>query len=162
MKIRHIGKKPGVAKTLLSTEGTIHQSFLPQYAKKASESEKAYQERIMDVLVEELEAVKKATSNKVLKDKYGISVDETEWQIAQEPFLRSGLEQRWTRDKLFREIVEAAKTKGKYLLYYLKLKKLGGSLTGPLSGRRSAATGQIEGGNLIGRLIMEIANFKFD
>ena len=161
MKIKHLGKKPGAAKTLLSTEGTIHQSFLPKYDRKAAESEKAYKERVMEIMVEELEEVKKQTTNKALA-KFGISIDDAEWAVAQEPYLRSGLEQRWVRDKLFRQIVEAAKEKGKYLLYYLKGKKLGGSLTGPLAGRRSAATGQIEGGNLIGQLIMEIAGFKID
>jgi hypothetical protein len=115
----------------------------------------------MEIMVEELEEVKKQTTNKALA-KLGISIDDAEWAVAQEPYLRAGLEQRWVRDKLFRQIVEAAKEKGKYLLYYLKGKKLGGSLTGPLAGRRSAATGQIEGGNLIGRLIMEIAGFKID
>jgi hypothetical protein len=163
MKLKHLGKKPGAAKTLLSTTGTIHQSFLPKYAKKSTESDKAYKERVLDVLEEELAEVKKQTTNKALA-KFGVSIDQDQWDIEQEPYLRHGLESRWTTDKKFREIVQAAKDKGKYLLYYLKGKKLGGSgaaLTGPLTGRR-LVTGQIEGGNLIGRLIMEIAGFKIE
>ena len=161
MKLKHLGKKPGAAKTLLSTTGTIHQSFLPKYSKKSTESEKAYKERVLDVLEEELAEVKKQTTNKALA-KFGVVIDDDQWAIEQEPYLRHGLESRWTTDKKFRQIVQAAKDKGKYLLYYLKAKKFGGSLTGAMSGRRSAATGQIEGGNLIGKLIMEIAGFKIE
>jgi len=166
MKLKHLGKKAGAAKTLLSTTGTIHQSFLPKYAKKATESDKAYKERVLDVLEEELAEVKKQTTNKALA-KFGVTIDQDQWDIEQEPYLRHGLEERWTKDAKFRQIVQAAKDKGKYLLYYLKAKKFGGSgsggaLTGPMTGRRSVATGQIEGGNLIGKLIMEIAGFKID
>jgi hypothetical protein len=161
MKLKHLGKKAGAAKTLLSTTGTIHQSFLPKYAKKSTESEKAYKERVLDVLEEELAEVKKQTTNKALA-KFGVSIDQDQWDIEQEPYLRYGLESRWTTDAKFRQIVQAAKDKGKYLLYYLKGKKLGGNPTGPLTGRRLPATGQIEGGNLIGKLIMEIAGFKIE
>jgi hypothetical protein len=162
MRLKHGAKKAALAKTLLSTEGSIHQQFLPQYVKKGSESEKAYRERVMDVLVEELEAVKKAVSPANLLSKYGVSFNEADWNAMKPDYIKQGLEQRWTRDKKFREIVEKAKTGGKYLLYYLKQKKLGGGVANDLAGRRKPESGQIEGENLIGKTIMEIAGFRIE
>jgi hypothetical protein len=56
--------------------------------------------------------------------------------------------------------VEAARAKGKYLLYNVSSSKYGAS-EGEFAGKRKA-DGTIEGGNLYGLLIMELARFKFD
>ena len=95
-----------------------------------------------------------------LRRDYNVTLRDADWNAVRNTYYSDGLNQRWTRDDIFRRIVERAREQGKYLLYYLKSKKLGGEMAGTLSGVRRANK-QIEGGNLIGKLIMEIARFKF-
>ena len=65
-----------------------------------------------------------------------------------------GLGQRWTNDARFRRVVEAARTQGKYLLY-----GVGTTGTSDIGGIYKPKEKRIEGDNLIGKLIMELAGF---
>jgi predicted NAD-dependent protein-ADP-ribosyltransferase YbiA (DUF1768 family) len=67
--------------------------------------------------------------------------------------LRDALTQRWTRDARFRRIVEAARDKGKVLLYFTP-----GTFTSNVGGIRRA-DGRIEGENRMGKIIMELAGY---
>ena len=88
--------------------------------------------------------------------KYKIIIDSGKWTTIKEKYLRIALTQRWERDARFRKIVEAARDKGKYLLYYL------GTASGSeMGGVRRTSDGRIDGENKVGRMIMELAHFRF-
>lgn len=89
---------------------------------------------------------------------YKTVIDATAWDKVKDYHLRRAINERWTKDKMFRQIVEKARLDKKYLLHYITKKV--GDPTGELAGRLSG-TGRIEGTNKVGKMIMELANFVF-
>jgi hypothetical protein len=100
----------------------------------------------------EMAAVKEASRPSAFK-KYKAVFDEAKWASKKDEVLREGLRQRWETDARFRKIVEAARDKGKTLLYYTP-----GANSSNMGGVRKN-TGLIEGENKIGAIIMELAGF---
>lgn len=153
MIVKYGGKNATVAANIFGSNGSIHQKFEAERRLKARSgaggtlSEKDY----YDLLKDESTAVKKAMMPSELRA-FGVKIAEADWLAQKERVIRDGLQQRWERDARFRRIVEAAREKGKYLLYYI-----GPSGTGELSGVRRANDGRIEGENKIGRIIMELS-----
>ena len=86
--------------------------------------------------------------------RYKATVDEGKWATVKDEVIDEAITQRWTKDARFRKIVEAARERGKYLLYYTP-----GSTTSNVGGVRSVATGKIEGENKIGKVMMELAGY---
>ena len=162
MKVKHAGRNPVLANTLFSSDGKIHQGFEDKRkltlsvgtSKDPIDYEKftAY----YDLLTEESNAIKAALTPKTLQSIYKVKIDDALWTTMQETLLRDALAQRWSRDTRFIKYVTAAREAGKYLLYYL-----GPSGAGGWSGGVRKMTGKIDGENKVGRIIMELAGFKF-
>ena len=85
--------------------------------------------------------------------RYRSTFDEAKWASKKDEITKEGLRQRWENDKRFRKIVEAARDKGKTLLYYAP-----GAHSSNLGGVHKN-TGIIEGENLSGKIIMDLAGF---
>jgi predicted NAD-dependent protein-ADP-ribosyltransferase YbiA (DUF1768 family) len=109
-----------------------------------------------EILKQEIDAVKKALMPSDLRA-FKAKIDVAKWDAKKNEVLRDALEQRWTRDARLHKIVEEARKKGKYLLYYTGSTGAGAWLSGV---RRS--NGVIEGENRVGRILMELAKFRFE
>lgn len=154
MRVKLATNKPELAKTLFSREGTIHQRYLQDRLVETSGGTKPLsEERDHEYRKMEVAAVKDAIRPPPLK-KYGAIVDEGKWATVKDAMLREAVNQRWTRDARFRKIVEAARERGKTLLYYTP----GGS-TSNVGGVYRPADGRIDGENRLGKIIMELAGF---
>jgi predicted NAD-dependent protein-ADP-ribosyltransferase YbiA (DUF1768 family) len=154
MRVKLGGKKPEVAASLFSREGTIHQRFLNDRLGLSNGGTKPLtEEQDYELLTTELAAVKKATGAVALKKTYGVSVDEAEWATQKDKVLEEALKQRWTGDARFRKIVETARNQGKYLLYDST------GATSNLGGSFNRNTGQVEGENRVGKIIMKLAGY---
>jgi predicted NAD-dependent protein-ADP-ribosyltransferase YbiA (DUF1768 family) len=152
MRVKLATNKPELAETIFSREGTIHQRFLNDRLGMTNGGTKLLsEEEDHDILKTELSAVKSAMGGISLKKNRAI-VDEAKWATAKDGVLEEALKQRWTLDKRFRKIVETARNQGKYLLYYTA-----GSTTN-MGGVRSR-TGQIDGENKVGKIIMKLAGY---
>jgi predicted NAD-dependent protein-ADP-ribosyltransferase YbiA (DUF1768 family) len=153
MRYRYATNKPDLAATLFGTEGTIHQGFERQRLVETEAGTKPLAEkRKKELLKAEAEAVREAIRPSAFK-KYKTALDEAVWATKKEGVLREGLQQRWEKDARFRKIVEAARDKGKTLLYYAP-----GAISSNLGGVRRA-NGSIEGENQMGKILMELAGF---
>ena len=159
MKIKYATNKPELAESLFGREGSIHQKFLTDRValtnagtKQLSEDEDA---RLLEA---EVAAVKDAMRDPYLKRYWrgeaGKIVDEAAWATAKDAVIEDAITQRWTKDARFRKIVEAARDRGKYLLYYTP-----GQSASNVGGVRSTKTGVIEGQNKIGKTIMKLAGY---
>jgi predicted NAD-dependent protein-ADP-ribosyltransferase YbiA (DUF1768 family) len=153
MRAKLATDKPELANTIFSREGTIHQRFLNDRLGMTNGGTKQLtEEEDHELLKTELAAVKAAMSAVAMK-KHRAVVDEAKWATIKDKVLQEALKQRWTLDKRFRKTVEAARNQGKYLLYYTP-----GASTN-LGGKRDRATGQIDGENRIGKIIMKLAGY---
>lgn len=153
MRVKVASDKPELAKTLFSREGTIHQKFHNLRMTESVGGTKPIPEaRDYELLKEETAEVKDYSRAPMLK-RYKCTVDEAKWAAAKDQVLRDALTQRWTRDARFRRIVEAARDKGKFLLYYTP-----GAATSNVGGIRRT-DGRIEGENRMGKVIMELAGY---
>jgi len=168
MKIKHagMGKDPAeLAKRLFSTaEGKIHRDvnelMTADMRNAPTDTPKELRDKQTKRLLLELSMIRKRMVSTSLLTDYKIRIDEAKWNDVKDSFYRKGFEQRWQKDAMFHRIVEAAREQGKYLLYNVSSTKYGAA-TGEFAGVRRK-DGTIEGGNLYGRLIMEIAKFRFD
>jgi hypothetical protein len=168
MKIKHagMGSEPGkLAKRLFSTtEGKIHRDvnelMTADMRNAPTDTPKELRDKQTKRLLLELSMIRKRMVNTSLLTDYKIRIDEAKWNDVKDSFYRKGFEQRWQKDAMFHRIVETAREKGKYLLYNVSSTKYGAA-TGEFAGVRRK-DGTIDGGNLYGRLIMEIAKFRFD
>ena len=144
---------PDVATAVFSRDGSIHQEFLRTRLLESEGGKKPISEkRNKDLLKAEATAVRDAIRPSAFK-KYKSTFDEAAWATQKDDVLMEGLRQRWETDARFRKIVEAARDKGKTLLYYAP-----GSNSSNLGGVRKNS-GAIEGGNKMGQMIMELAGF---
>ena len=153
MRAKLATNKPELAETIFSREGTIHQRFLNDRLGLTNGGTKQLSEdQDHELMKTELAAVKAAMSGMALK-KHRAAVDEAKWATAKDAVIQDALKQRWTMDKRFRKIVETARNQGKYLLYYTP------GATTNLGGKRDRNTGQIEGDNKVGKIIMSLAGY---
>lgn len=155
MKFRVASNTPNIATTLFSKIGKIHQDMLRKRAVETEGDKKSISpERERALMKDEVSEMQKIMRPSSLK-KYKSVIDETTWVDKREEVIREGLRQRWETDRRFRKIVEKARDLGKTLLYYTP----GAKKTSNLLGGVRKADGSIEGGNMIGKIIMELAGF---
>jgi len=147
-------------KRLFSSTGLIHTEAKDAFArgKLPRETSERTRERQIDAFEKELIEVRKAMTPAKLYS-YRVTLNDAKWDIAKEAYYRSGLSERWTKDAEFRAIVEKARAEKKVLVYTVS-KQLGGLHPEEVSGARDPATGRIVGGNLFGRIIMNLAKFE--
>jgi len=159
MRIKLATDKPELAETIFSREGSIHQKFLTDRVALTNAGTKALSEEEDTRLLEaEIAAVKDAMREPYLKRFWrgtpGKIVDEAAWATQKEGVIEDAITQRWTKDARFRKIVETARDRGKYLLYYTP-----GAASSNVGGVRSTKTGVIEGQNIIGKMMMKLAGY---
>ena len=158
MKYKLATDKPELAEDLFSKKGTIHTKYLrlrDQIASKhksEKETRAVKEQEDQELLRSESADVAEAALPKMIK-RYGAEFDEAKWLGEKESVLKEAMKQRWEHDARFRKIVEAARTKEKYLLYYT-----GSSTITALGGVRRK-DGTIEGENQVGRILMELAGY---
>jgi hypothetical protein len=151
MKLKHASNKPDLAVTLMSMNGSIHQAML---RKRRTNPVARESEADFDLLEEEMKEVRKQMLKTHL-NKYKVTFSEDAWSLNKDKLLKYALEYRWNKDARFKKGVEAARELGMYLLYTTKP-----ATASELGGIRDS-TGKIDGENKVGRMIMELAEFKF-
>jgi len=154
MKVQTATNKPELAQTLFGREGTVHQRFLQDRLTETEGGTKLLpQDRDYKLLNDETMAVRDAVREPNLK-KYGAVVDPAAWALQKDRVLEEALTQRWKRDARLRRILEAARDKGKTLLFYTP-----GTSSSNLGGVHRTSSGLIEGANKIGKVYMRLAGF---
>lgn len=164
MKLRYsTNKDQSDANTLaihrLSTLGTIHQLYntIRQREKVQPDSERDFA-----LLKDEANDVRKLVNKKGELNKARVVFDDQKWNEIKDTVLMDALTHRWTRDARFKNAVEAARQRNKYLLYSIKSENaIEASSALELGGTRDVRSGQIKGENKMGRFIMQIAGFRF-
>jgi hypothetical protein len=155
MKVLHAGACSKASKTALaesfSCEGSIHREAKERLTKEVKEKHalSTQNQARMKIAIEELGKIQKALDT--------ISYDDAKWIKLRNKYLRYGLEQRWKYDAEFHKTVEELRLKNAYLLYSIG-PHLGDS-TGLLAGK-VRKNGTIDGDNLIGKIIMELAKYR--
>jgi len=153
MKYKLATNKPELAESIYAQSGTIHQEFLRIRATESGGKALSV-ERDSDLRKAERKKVLDESSTAAMK-KYRAIFDEGKWFSVKDGVLREGLRQRWERDAKLRRIVEAAKGKGLYLVYYT------GAGTGSDLGGKRKENGTIDGENKVGKILMELAGYRF-
>jgi predicted NAD-dependent protein-ADP-ribosyltransferase YbiA (DUF1768 family) len=152
MKIKNASNKPELADMMTSTMG-IHLKYEGEKRTRTAAAGGALTAaELHELEMNEIAEVLKGPSK---TGKAGIKYDEEKWASIQPAFVRKGLAYRWTKDAEFRAIVEAAKARNLLLVY----KK---TATSDLGGVANKSSGTVKGGNLVGRIIMELANYPAD
>jgi predicted NAD-dependent protein-ADP-ribosyltransferase YbiA (DUF1768 family) len=158
MKYKVATDKPELGIDLFSSKGTIHTKYLRQ-REQIAHKHKGEKERgqvkeneDQELLRSEAADVSDASLPKTIK-RYKAQFDEARWLAEKDVFLKKALAYRWKHDARFRRIVEAAKQKNKYLLYYT------GSSTITSFGGIRRDDGHIEGENIVGKILMELAGY---
>jgi hypothetical protein len=153
MRYRIASNTPDIATTVFSREGTIHQKYTRIRVDESDGGKKPIPEKRDQKLLKEEDAdIKKEITPAAFKRNRS-TFNEALWASKKDEILQEGLRQRWETDARFRKIVEAARDKGKVLLYYAP-----GANSSNLGGVHRS-TGAIEGDNQIGKMIMELAGF---
>jgi predicted NAD-dependent protein-ADP-ribosyltransferase YbiA (DUF1768 family) len=158
MKYKLATDKPELATDLFSSKGTIHTKYLRQREQIATkhkgdkEKPQVKEQEDQELLRAEAADVAEAALPKTIK-RYKAQLDEAKWLGVKDDVLKEALTQRWKHDSRFHEIVQAAKQKGKYLLYYT------GSTTITSFGGIRREDGRIEGENQVGKILMELAGY---
>ena len=154
MKYELASNKPDLGREIFARDGTIHQDFQRRRATESAQGTRALSaEREADLLKEERAKVIEESAPSAFK-KYRAVFNDKAWFAAKDAALEKALNYRWENDARLRRIVEAARAKGLYLLYY----------TGPGSGSdlggKRTAMGLIDGENKVGKILMKLAKFK--
>jgi predicted NAD-dependent protein-ADP-ribosyltransferase YbiA (DUF1768 family) len=153
MRYKVSSDKPELAASIFGRDGSIHQSILRKRLLLSEGGKKPISEAMDKTLLKE-EAIKvREEIRPSAFKKYKATFNEAEWAIKKDEIIREGLRQRWETDARFRKILEAARDKGKTLLYYTP-----GANSMNLGGVRKNS-GAIEGENRIGRIMMDLAGF---
>ncbi len=154
MKFKYASNKPELAKSLMSTTGSIHQGFLNK--RRVEGGIKPESARDYVLLAEESAEIKKKMQKTYL-NQYRVVFNDSKWIPVKDNLLMDAIKYRWEKDERFHKIVEAAREQGKYLLYS------GSAIAGfgELGGIRDPKTGRIVGENMVGKGIMVISGFKF-
>ena len=148
--------KPELAASLFSREGSIHQAYEQKkmLVLNTGVLEVPY-EKDHELLEAELVLVKEKIRPTTIKKNYGAVFNETNFIVKRDELLRKAVKYRYDNDKRMRDILEAARKTGKYLLYYTESNARSNSNLGGIR----KITGIIEGGNKLGKLYMDIAGF---
>lgn len=158
MKYKLASDKPELAADLFSNKGSIHTKYLrlrDQIARKhkgQKEKPQVQEHEDQELLRSEASDIADAALPKTMR-RYKAVFDEPKWLAEKYSVLKEALSQRWKHDARFRKIVEAARTQGKYLLYYT-----GSTSITPFGGVRRD-DGRIEGENQVGVILMELAGY---
>ncbi len=136
---------------MFGTEGSIHQRALRAEIRERGDKN-IDDDQMKVILKEEYDDIQKQVKPSAIKAN-GFVSEEGEWSKHREHILREGLRQRWENDERFRKAVIALHKQKKYLLYYNPA--VGMSYYGGM--RR--ANKMIEGENMIGRIIMDLAGY---
>jgi len=152
MKYKVATNKPELAADLFGSKGTLHTKYLRIREQISSKHKGLKESEDQELLRSEAADVADAALPKTIK-RYKATYDEAKWLAHKDDVLKEALTQRWKHDARFRKIVEAARTQGKYLLYYT------GSSTLSSFGGIRRDDGRIEGENQVGTLIMELAGY---
>ena len=145
--------KPELGRELFAREGTVHQEFARQRATESAQGARALSANSEQGYVKkERQKVQDESSLAGFK-KYGAVFDDKQWLSVKDAQLEKALTYRWEHDARLRRIVEAAKAKGLYLLYYT------GVGSGSDLGGKRIATGLIDGENKVGKILMKLAKF---
>ena len=158
MKYKLATDKPELAVDLFSSKGTIHTKYLRQreqiaYKHKGEKERGQVKEHEdQELLRAESADVADAALPKTMK-RYKAQFDESTWLTQKDEVLKRALVYRWKHDARLHRIVEAAKQKDKYLLYYT------GSSTITSFGGVRKEDGRIEGENQVGKILMELAGY---
>ena len=152
MKYKVATNKPELAADLFGSKGTLHTKYLRIREQISSKHKSLKESEDQELLRSEAADVADAALPKTIK-RYKATYDEAKWLAHKDDALKEALTQRWKHDARFRKIVEAARTQGKYLLYYT------GSSTLSSFGGIRRDDGRIEGENQVGTLIMELAGY---
>lgn len=145
--------KPELGKELFSRAGTIHQEFLRQRATESAQGARALtSEREHELLKAERKKVLDESAPASFK-KYRAIFDDTMWFTVKDKELEKALSYRWINDARLRRIVDAAKAKGLYLLYYT------GVGSGSDLGGKRTDKGFIDGENKVGEILMRLAKY---
>ena len=153
MRYRIASNTPDIATTVFSRDGVIHQKYTRLRVDESDGGKKPIPAKRDQQLLKEEDSDVKEGIRPVAFKRYRSTFDEAKWASKKDEMIKEGLRQRWENDKRFRKIVEAARDKGKTLLYYAP-----GANSSNLGGVHRS-TGMIEGENRIGRIIMELAGF---
>jgi hypothetical protein len=153
MRYKLASNTPEVAISVFSREGSIHRKFTLMRVDESEAGKKPIPERRDQTLLKEEQNDVREEIRLVAFKRRKSTFDETTWALKKDEVLKEGLRQRWEKDKRFRKIVEAARDKGKTLLYYAP-----GANSSNLGGVHRSS-GKIEGENRIGKYIMEYAGF---
>ena len=158
MKYKMATDKPELAADLFSSKGTIHTKYLRQreqiaYKHKGEKERGQVKEHEdQELLRSESADVAEAALPKTIK-RYKAQFDESKWLTQKDDALKQALTYRWKHDARFRTVLDAAKQKNKYLLYYT------GSSTITSFGGVRKEDGRIEGENQVGKILMELAGY---
>lgn len=158
MKYKLATDKPELGPDLFSSKGTIHTKYLRQREqiaykhKDEKERGQVKEHEDQELLRAESADVADAALPKTIK-RYKAQFDESQWLAQKDDVLKKALAYRWKHDARFRRILEAAKQKEKYLLYYT-----GSSTISSFGGIRKE-DGRIEGENQVGKILMELAGY---
>jgi predicted NAD-dependent protein-ADP-ribosyltransferase YbiA (DUF1768 family) len=153
MRYRVASNTPDIANTLFSKDGKIHQDILRKRLIETEGGKKPVSPaREKALMKEEIQEVLKAVRPATFK-KYKSTFNEAAWAEKKMEVLREGLRQRWETDDRFRKIIEKAREMGKTLLYYTP-----GANASNMGGVRKNS-GVIEGENMVGKIMMELAGF---
>lgn len=136
MKYKLASDRPELA-AQFAMGGGIHQKYLAALAKPGANIKK----------------LAKAESDELAKPLEGVAFNEGLWLTLKDTELRKALAYRLAHDARFFAIVEAARRKKLYLLFYT-----GPGVGSDLGGKRTNA-GTIEGQNKVGKMIMDLAKF---
>lgn len=154
MKIQLATDKPEMAVALMSEKGKIHQDFALKRRIESPEKESAADFKL---LVDEATEVKKKSAKAFLTQSGVKLTKEQDWIANKDNILRTALQYRWDNDKRFHDIIEACRVQLKYLLYSTGVS----NASSDLGGTRDIKTLMIKGENKMGKMIMEIAGFKW-
>jgi hypothetical protein len=152
MKVLYTGKGSKASLKALassfSCDGAIHREAKERLTKEVKEKNliSTQNQARMKIALEEFDKLRKALDS--------ITYDDTK---SYNKYIKYGLEQRWKYDTEFHKTVEELRLKNAYLLYSIGPHV--GDPTGLLAGK-VRKNGTIDGDNLIGKTIMELAKFK--
>jgi len=153
MRYKQASNTPEVAAAVFGREGSIHRKFALMRVEESEGGKKPIAEKRDQTLLKEEQNEVRDEIRPIAFKRRKSTFDETTWALKKDQALKEALRQRWEKDKRFRKIVEAARDKGKTLLYYAP-----GANSSNLGGVHRSS-GKIEGENRIGKYIMELAGF---
>jgi hypothetical protein len=149
MKMKYASNQPGLAQSIFSINGLIHQEFAKIKASK--EADKKYSEDEMFKLMEdEYKKVKNTNRNNWSKERK-VKIDDAVWNGIKDKILTYAINYRLAHDGDFKKIVDGVRAKNKILIYY-KTEKSENEW-----GAAIKADGSIAGQNKYGLIIMKLA-----